>query len=112
MSLSDSIVQSSFSPQEAVYGDPVFFRADDGEYSIEAKGIFKSQFILVDSMTQQEVLSDSPAIWIRRPTPIPMVQNLKLRHLDNYYQISEVRNDTDENAYNLVLHKIRPPDAN
>ena len=105
------MAQASFSSQKRIYGDPVYFQDDDGNYTIEGRGIFKSQFTLVDSVTQQEILSDTPTIWVSRPTPIPMAQELKVRWKDSYFVIKEVQNDIDRNAYNLLLHEIGAPDG-
>ena len=111
MSLSDSISKASFQAQEAIYGDPIFFQdAETEEYTIEYKGVFKSTFTLVDSVTQQQFVSDIPTIWVKRPTPIPMAQDLKVRWKDRYFQIKEVHTDVDENAYNLLLHNIQAPE--
>lgn len=112
MSLSDNISQASFSAQETVYSDPVLFEDEEGNYTIEAKGIFKSQYTLVDSMTQQEVVSDVPTVWIRRPHPIQLAQGQKLKTKEKYYQIKEIHSDIDENCDNLLLHEIASPDAN
>ena len=109
MSIADSIAHASFGSQKAVYGDPIFFADDDGNYTIEGRGIFKSQFALVDSVTQQEIVSDIPTLWVSRPTPIPMAQGLRVRYMDSYFSIKEVHNDVDRNAYNLLLHHVSAP---
>ena len=109
MSISDRITQSSFLSQKAIYADPIFFEDDDGDYTVEGEGIFKSQFALIDSTTQQEVITASPTIWIARPAPKTLTQGLKVRWRDNYYQITEIHNDVDHNAYNILLHEIEAP---
>ena len=82
---------------------------EGGEYSIEYVGIFKADASFTDSITQQQVISSTPTIWVERPTPIPMVQDLRVRWKDQYFSIKEIHNDTDQNAYNLLLHEIPAP---
>ena len=109
MSIADRLTQASFNPQKAIYGDPIFFQDDEGEYSIEGRGIFRSQFALVDSVTQQEVVSDIPTIWISSPAPVTLTQGLKVRWKDEYFSIKEIHRDVDRNAYNILLHEIEGP---
>ena len=111
MSLNDRISQASFSPQKKVYGDPIFFQDEEGDYSIESTGIFKSQFTLVDSVGQQEVVSDVPTIWVSRPTAVDLDQGMRIKWKGQYFIIKEIHNDVDHNAYNLLLHSIEAPNG-
>lgn len=109
MSIADKLAQVAFNPQKAIYGDPVFFQDDEGEYSIKGRGIFRSQFALVDSVTQQEVVTDMPTIWLSSPAPVTLRQGLKVRWKDEYFAIKEIHRDVDRNAYNILLHEIEGP---
>lgn len=111
MSLNDRIVQSSFAPQKAIHADPIFFQDQEGNYTIETLGIFKSEFVIVDSITQQDTVSDVPTIWLSRPTVVPIYQGIRLYHLGKYYQVKEVHIDVDMNAQNLLLHEIAAPEV-
>lgn len=109
MSLSDAIIQASFSSQKDVYSDPIFFQDDDGGYTIEGRGIFKAAFNFVDSTTQQDFVANTPTLWVSRPAPVRVAQGVKVKWKESYFRIKEVHNDVDRNAYNLLLHEIKAP---
>lgn len=110
MSVADAINRAAFKTQKRIYGDPIFFKDEEGNFTIESVGIFKSDYSFTDSITQQQVISEEPTIWVERPTVVPIVQGTQIKWKESYFQVKELHNDVDHEAYNLLLHEIAAPE--
>ena len=113
MSVSDGIVASSFGPQKTIYSDKIYFQDEGGDYTVESSGIYKEDYSFTDSITQQQIITSGPTLWIERPTVVPINQNtrikVELKNGPRYFRVTEIHKDVDESAYNLILHDLAAP---
>lgn len=111
MSLYESAVNPLLDSQEIVFSDDIFLQDEDGQFTVPFKGIFKSQGLLVDSITQQQFFSQNPMMWIRSKLPegITIKQGSIIEHNDKYYTVKEIQDDVDKSCMNLVLYETQSP---
>lgn len=106
--LLDGVFSTSHKVQSSFFGDSVFFKDSEGEFSIEAAGIFKTSDIIVDSITQQSFFSSTPTLWLDEPYPVKIEQDVELKVRDKYYKIKEIRPDVDDTCLNCLLYEFTP----
>ena len=111
MSLFDKSRDALLNTQESIFADEIFFQDSQGDFTIAFKGIFKSEGVLIDSVTQQEIVSDEPVLWIKNQLPDGVVasEGKLIKLSDKYFKIKDVRNDLDDSGFNLALYEVRDP---
>ena len=111
MSLFDNSRDALLDVQESILADEIFFQDTDGNFTIAFKGILKAEGVLIDSVTQQEIVSNEPVIWIKNQLPEGLVveEGKLLKFLDKYFKIKQIQNDLDESCLNLYLYEVREP---
>lgn len=88
------------------FAEPFFFEDNAGEFTIEWQGIYTEKFQAIDSITQQEIISQGPVMWVRLPTPVPIAQNTRLKFKEKTYRIESIHNDHDDSCANLFLYRF------
>ena len=108
MSLYDRARDALFDSQEDIYSDEILFKDGQGGYTISHRGIYKEQYEIVDSITQQHTVTQAPVLWIRLPAPVRLSQGQKLKFNNEYFGIDAVQNDYDNSCANLILYRTAP----
>ena len=111
MSIFDNARNVLLQSQEDIFSDNIFFQNNDGDFTIAHKGIFKSESVVFDSVTQQDVVSNEPVLWIQSNLPegVEAVEGILIKLNDRFYKVKDVRNDLDQSCMFLYLYEVKEP---
>ena len=110
MAVYDTALDAMLGVQDQVLGDKVQYRdTDTGAFNIPGRGIFHVQTELIDGVTQQAYISNTPSLWIRTPAPVEPDQNTQFQMGSKFFRVTEVRSDADGAGALLLLNEISNP---